>query len=322
MPKLVHWHFTASIPARTRSSRDRIETRSRLPPWLLTITILRSPARATDRPISTQAASAVSAVSVSVPAAQRCSFDLPTACTGRMQQVKVIGAGGAQPVEHPLRDQRVGAHRQVRPVLFDGGRGQDGDGAHRVQPREIGGAQVGPVSARGHAVASRARPGRGADQPVHLRRHASPDGARGFRGWSCPSGNARQRRVRLPRRAEQAHPPRQRPPPRRADEGGQPPACPAGGEDAQPRDVLQAGADGLVHPVGHQEGHIGQQHPVKPALQHRGQAVPPGRVDEDQRVAPADVLDIAADGRAGCAGSPDSPVHSVGRSAPAGSRRA
>ncbi len=81
----------------------------------------------------------------------------------------------------------------------------------------------------------------------------------------------------------------------RADERGQPAACTAGGEDAKPGDVHQARADGAVLRVGQVERDVGQKHTVKTALQHGGQAVPPRRVDEDQRVAPAQVFHLGRD---------------------------
>ena len=90
-PKPYPCHLTANIPARTRNSRLRNEIRSRLPPWLLTIAIFRTPARATDSPNSTKACNAVAADKVKVFAANRCSFDAPIAYTGRIRAFRSAG---------------------------------------------------------------------------------------------------------------------------------------------------------------------------------------------------------------------------------------
>ena len=47
------------------------------PPWLLKITSLRTPARATELPMSVHSASTVSGCSVSVPGKRMCSTDRP-----------------------------------------------------------------------------------------------------------------------------------------------------------------------------------------------------------------------------------------------------
>ncbi len=71
------------MPWRTRNSRATMSSIGTLPPWLLTSTSLRTPARATLSPISVQARISVSAERVSVPGEAMCSFDLPIAWTGR-----------------------------------------------------------------------------------------------------------------------------------------------------------------------------------------------------------------------------------------------
>ena len=85
------------------------------------------PARCTLSPISVQARIRVSADRVSVPGKARCSFDLPTACTGRTRTSRSSGTSGSAAVEIALVDEGVGADRQMRPVLLDRRDGQHRD---------------------------------------------------------------------------------------------------------------------------------------------------------------------------------------------------
>ena len=68
---------------RTRSSRVTMSTIGTLPPCELMTISFSTPARWTLSPISSQSFVVVSQVEVSVPGEEICSFDLPTACTGR-----------------------------------------------------------------------------------------------------------------------------------------------------------------------------------------------------------------------------------------------
>ena len=61
------------------------------------------------------------------------------------QNVDVLRAGGAQMGEHAFVDVLINTHRQVRPVLFHGGSGQDDDGFFRVHVGKFRSAELGPV---------------------------------------------------------------------------------------------------------------------------------------------------------------------------------
>ena len=98
-----------------------------LPPWLLMMTSLRIPARATLSPISMNARSAVSGESVSVPRNARCSSEAPTACTGRNTAGESSGSSARTRAEIRFRDVGIDADRQMRPVLLDRRDRQHGD---------------------------------------------------------------------------------------------------------------------------------------------------------------------------------------------------
>ena len=87
-------------------------------------------------------------------------------------------------------------------------------------------------------------------------------------------------------RKQPANAAHQRPLARCTDREGQPAARPAGGEDAEPRDVGEARADHVAVAARHQESNVRNQRAVEPALQDCRNPVPPCRVDEDQRVGP------------------------------------
>ena len=146
-PKRCQLVFTASMSWRTRSSRATMPMISSLPPCELTKTSLRTPARATEAPSSVQASISVAAGSVSVPGACRCSFDLPTAWTGRMRMSRSSGRRAITVVQHALHDRGVGRHRQMRPVLLDRRHRQHGDRRLRVDRGIFGGAVVAPPDA-------------------------------------------------------------------------------------------------------------------------------------------------------------------------------
>ena len=54
-----------------------------------------------------------------VPGERMCSFDLPTACTGRNSADKSSGSLAIDRVDHALADDGVGRDREMRPMLFD-----------------------------------------------------------------------------------------------------------------------------------------------------------------------------------------------------------
>src|SRR5712691_10776656 len=71
------------MSSRTRSSRATMPITSTLPPWELTMTSLRRPARCTLSPISHQMRMRLSAENVMVPGERRCSCDFPIVWIGR-----------------------------------------------------------------------------------------------------------------------------------------------------------------------------------------------------------------------------------------------
>ena len=66
--------------------------------------------------------------------------------------VEVVRAGLAKFIQHAFRDHRIDPDRQVRAVLLDRCRGQDGNHILGVDVGKFGRAVVGPVKAAGHAV--------------------------------------------------------------------------------------------------------------------------------------------------------------------------
>ena len=71
---------------------------------------------------------------------------------GQDADVEILGALSTELGQHPLGDHRVGADRQVRSMLLDGGGRQDGDHSFGVYAVELGRTVVGPIEAAGHVV--------------------------------------------------------------------------------------------------------------------------------------------------------------------------
>lgn len=124
-----------------------------------------------------------------------------------------------------------------------------------------------------------------AHQPIHPCGDPCqmPRAARGGRTIHLVVG---RKDMPAPPRAQRPQPAQQRALSRRADDLRQPPACATGGKDAKPPDLRQVRADGAAPDRGKCKGHAGQQNPVHPSLEHRGQPIPPCRIDKDQRIAP------------------------------------
>ena len=117
------------MPKRTRSARATMPITSTLPPWALTITSLRRPARCTASPISVKARMAVSPDRVIVPGEAPCSSDLPTACVGR---TRIESASGSRAVTSAIMPSAMS-------VSVATGRGDERAGG------EGGGGEVAPV---------------------------------------------------------------------------------------------------------------------------------------------------------------------------------
>ena len=86
-PKENQSHVTTSIPRRLRRSLATTSAICGWPPWELKSTSLRTPARATDSPMSVQTAVSVEALREMVPAKSSCSTDLPYGTGGRRRNV-------------------------------------------------------------------------------------------------------------------------------------------------------------------------------------------------------------------------------------------
>src|SRR6056297_694224 len=129
-----------------------------------------------------------------------------------------------------------------------------------------------------------------ADEAVHLARDLSEMRPAGGGGRTVHK-IVRREDLPVAPGAEKADPARYRPPSGSADEAGEPPARPAGREDAKPRDVRETRFDRAAG-LRHQKGDAGHQDAVEPALQDRRQPIPPGRIDEDEGVAPTQVFDL------------------------------
>ena len=108
---------------------------------------LRTPVRATLRPMSVQASSSVASRIDNVPAKLVCSGLKPTFCAGSTSSVAPAGSALERRAHDRLVDQRVGRERQVRAVLLDGRHGQQRNRRLGVDAPEVGRREVLPVAA-------------------------------------------------------------------------------------------------------------------------------------------------------------------------------
>ncbi len=119
-----------------------------LPPWLVTRTSLRSPARARLSPSSVQAAIAVAADKRQRAGIGRCSAETPMRCTGRNVTGRSAGKNLAHARQIGLGDEGIDAERQMRPVLLHRGERQDGDPARGASPAPAISCQVMSIQSR------------------------------------------------------------------------------------------------------------------------------------------------------------------------------
>ena len=121
-----------------RSSRARISTIGTLPPCEVTSTSLRTPARATLSPISSQI------LDHGLPGEgdRAGRGDVLVRLADRLQRQEGRGQTVRQQLDralhHAFADAGVGKDGQMRPVLLDGADGQDSDPVLRRPPRKSG----------------------------------------------------------------------------------------------------------------------------------------------------------------------------------------
>ena len=148
----AHWVETTAIWWRTRSSRATMLMMSRLPPWELTITILRMPGfgnlRADRRPdgdeqLGTERQRA-GAVDVFV--------GLADLLCRKHQDVQILRPLPLQLRQHAGRDGDIRCDRQMRAVLFRRGDRQNGNRGLGGEAGKIVCIELVPVKRRSHAV--------------------------------------------------------------------------------------------------------------------------------------------------------------------------
>ena len=211
-----------------------------------------------------------------------CSFDLPTACTGRNSTDRSSGSLRDHGIDHALPDDRVGRDREMRPVLLDRRDRQHRDRLLRIERGEIFRGELQPMNlAHGQNLAIAARTlamnalrclvGR----DVHVIERIVVDLRLAGREARHVARHDLLRRI--------------------ADQQRVPPRPAVGGDPGDALEILQQ-RDRHVG-VRQVERDAGHQQPVHPAFQHRGRAERPDRKLADQRVGLAQAAHVVGDAR-------------------------